>query len=171
MSGETDWISLGKWVESLRDLHQKARLGQLPPDELKRYHEERDTLSKAILAAQRLRAAPGARGRQSLRVAKELRVELIIEGARSETRTVDLGAGGFAILLSAPPRVGQLVEFFLELDHGKAVGGRARVLSLQLKGRSFRVAFRFEALTTDDKERIELAVFEFALAGMTPKEK
>jgi hypothetical protein len=171
MSGETDWMSLGKWVEALRDLHRQARLGKLPPDELARYHDERETLGKAILAAQRLRAAPGAKGRQSLRVAKELKVGLNIDGVRNESRTLDLGAGGFAVLLKTPSRVGQMAEFQLELERGTEVGGRARVLSLQLKGRAYRVAFRFEGLTAEDKERIALAVFEFALAGMVPKEK
>src|SRR5438094_10012122 len=125
-SDETDWMSLGEWVVALRDLHQQARRGALPPDELKRYHEERETLAKAILAAQRLRAAPSAKGRMSLRVARELPVELVIEGAPVKTMTLDIGVGGFAVMVAAPPRAGQQASFKLELEEGSVVEGKAR---------------------------------------------
>jgi hypothetical protein len=169
MSSETDWTSLGEWVVALRDLHQRARQGKLPADELRRYREERETLARAILAAQRLRASPGAKGRQSLRVAREMRVELVVDGQRIEAKTLDLGAGGFAVLLSGPPRAGQIAKFSLELEKGTTVAGQAQVVSLQRKGKPYRVAFRFEPLTGDDNELIALAIFDTALAGIQPK--
>lgn len=171
MSGETDWMSLSEWVVALRDLHLQARLGKLPDDEIRRYHEERETLAKAILAAQRLRAAPGAKGRQSLRVARDLKVELKIDGKRHMARTVDLGAGGFAVLMGTPLRAGQLAEFSLDLEPGRTVSGKARVLSLQRKGKPYRVAFRFEPLDADAKEELELAIFDTAITGIMPKQK
>src|SRR3954468_18154576 len=130
-TGETDWMSLGEWVVALRELHQQARQGTLPPDELKRYQEERETLAKAILAAQRLRASPGGKGRQSLRVARELPVELTIDNVTTKAQTLDLGVGGFAIMLATPPRTGHLGTFKLELEPGIAIEGKARVVSLQ----------------------------------------
>ena len=171
MSGETDWMSLAEWVVALRDLHKQARLGKLPDEELRRYHEERETLAKAILAAQRLRANPGAKGRQSLRVACDLKVELTIDGKRHEGRTLDLGAGGFAVLMGSPPRAGQLADFSIELEPKKLVSGKARVLSLQRKGKPYRVAFRFEPLNADAKEELELAIFDTAIAGIMPKDR
>src|SRR5260221_3802288 len=168
-SGETDWMSLGEWVVALRDLHQQARLGKLPADELKRYHEERETLAKAILAAQRLRAAPGGKGRQALRVARELPVELTIEGAASKTNTLDIGVGGFAVLIAAPMRAGLHVAYKLELEPGSVIEGKARVVSLQRKGKPYRVAFRFDELPQPDAEKVGLAVFDAALAGIDPK--
>jgi hypothetical protein len=169
--GETDWMSLGEWVVALRDLHHQARLGKLPPDELRRYHEERETLAKAILAAQRLRAAPGAKGRQALRVARALKVELTLAGVYSEATTVDLGVGGFAVMLPTPARVGQQADVRLELEPGNAVSARVRVVSMQRKGKPYRVAFRIEGLSAEDKERIGVAVFEAALARILPQEK
>src|SRR3954469_6215508 len=168
-SGETDWMSLGEWVVALRDLHQQARQGKLPADELKRYQEERETLAKAILAAQRLRASPGAKGRQSLRVARELPVDLTIEGATMQSKTLDIGVGGFAVLLGSPPRAGQLATYRLELEPGIVVEGKARGVSLQRKGKPYRVAFRFDELPSADAERVGLAVFDAALAGIDPK--
>jgi hypothetical protein len=169
MSGETDWMSLGEWVVSLRNLHDQARLGKLSDDELRRYHEERETLGKAILAAQRLRAFPSAKGRQALRVARELRVELTLGGAHVETKTLDLGAGGFAVLLASPPRAGEMADFRLDLERNSVVEARARVVSLQRKGKPYRVAFHFEELTAEDKERIGLAIFDAAISRIIPQ--
>lgn len=166
MSGETDWMSLGEWVAALRQLHEQARRGKLPPEELRRYHEERDTLARAILAAQRLRASPGAKGRGSLRVASELTVELTINGAKAQLRTLDLGQGGFAVLTPATFRVGQQGTFALALSEDVSVSGKVRVVSLQRKGKAYRVAFRFEELSSDDQEKLGLAVFDAALAGI-----
>jgi len=171
MASLTDWMSLTEWVLALRDLHQKARSGKLPDDERRRYQEERETLAKAILAAQRLRASPNAKGRQSLRVAREMKVEMKIDGKPVQARTVDLGAGGFAVLMGAPPRTGQVVSFKLELDEDKYIDGKARVLSLQRKGKPYRVAFRFEPLDADAKEELALAIFDTAIDGILPREK
>jgi hypothetical protein len=168
MSRETDWMSLGDWVIALRDLHEQARHGSLLPDELSRYLEERETLAKAILAAQRLRASPSAKGRQALRVARELPIELTIDRAVVRAQTIDLGMGGFSVLLATPPRAGQQAEIALELEPAKPLTGAARVVSVQRKGRPYRVAFRFEDLPAPDKERLGLAVFDTALAGIIP---
>lgn len=168
MSGETDWMSLGEWVVALRDLHAQARRGSLPPEELKRYHEERETLAQAILAAQRLRAAPNAKGRRALRVARELAIELSVERMSLKTRTLDLGVGGFAVMMAPPPRVGQEATFSMEVEAGQAVSGKARVVSVQRKGKPFRVAFRFEELPREELDKLGLAIFDAALAGIVP---
>ncbi len=170
MAGDTDWMSLGEWVVALRDLHHQARLGKLSPEELNRYHEERETLARAILSAQRLRAAPGAKGRKFLRVARELKVDLIIDGAQVETRTLDFGVGGVAVMLDRPVHVPQQFDLRLELERGSSVSTRVRVVSVQRKGKPYRVAFGFENLSAEDTERIGLAVFDAALAGIMPVE-
>jgi hypothetical protein len=168
MSGETDWMSLGEWVVALRDLHERARLGKLPPEELKRYLDERETLAKAILAAQRLQAAPNARGRQSLRVARKLKVDLTIEGVKMRAETLDVGIGGFAVLMPSTARVGQRVDVSLELKPGIFIEGKAKVVNLQKKGKPYRIAFRFEDLSAENTERLGIAVFDAALAGIMP---
>lgn len=169
MSSETDWASLGEWVVALRQLHDRARQGKLPDPELRRYLEERDTLAKAVLAAQRLRASPGARGRQTLRVALERRVEMTVNRAALDLRTQDLGLGGFAVLMPSAMRAGQAAPFTLELEKKVEVSGKARVVSLQRKGRLYRVAFRFEELSSEDQDRVALTVFDAVLAGIDPE--
>ena len=168
MSGQTDWMNLGEWVVALRDLHEQARRGSLPPDELKRYHEERETLAQAILAAQRLRAAPNAKGRRALRVARELPIELTVARVITRARTLDLGVGGFAVMMIKPPRAGQQATFSMEVEPGRAIAGQAQVVSVQRKGKPFRVAFRFEELPKEEYERLGIAIFDTALAGIVP---
>jgi hypothetical protein len=168
-SGQTDWMSLGDWVVALRNLHAQARQGKLSPEEMRRYRDERETLSRAVLAAQRLRASPQAKERQSLRVARELPVELTSEGgAPMQTTTIDVGAGGLSVMLERPLRAGQTVKFALELERGVVVAGGAKVVSVQRKGKPYRVAVRFENLAPEAFEKIDLAVFEAALAGINP---
>ena len=171
MSGGTDWMSLGEWVVALRELHHQARQGKLSPEDLRRYHEERETLARAILAAQRLRAAPGAKGRQALRVARELLVDLHLDRGPAQFKTVDLGVGGFAVLMAVAPRVGHRLQFSLELEPGQAIGGHVRVVNLQRKGKLYRVAFRFDGLPPEEVERVGLLVFDVALAGIDPREE
>ena len=168
MKGETDWMSLGEWVVALRALHEQARRGSLPPDEIKRYLEERETLAQAILAAQRLRAAPNAKGRRALRVARELPIELTVDRVVTRARTLDLGMGGFAVTMAIPPRAGLQATFSLEVEPGRAVTGKARVVSVQRKGKPYRVAFCFEDLSPDQTDRLGIAVFDAALAGIVP---
>ena len=168
MGSSTDWMSLGEWVVALRALHEQARLGKLPPEELKRYLDERETLARAILAAQRLRASPSARGRNALRVARELRVDLTIDRVVTQQKTLDLGEGGFALSMPASVRVGTQATISLELEPGQTVAGRARVVSLQRQRKGYRVAFKFEGLPVEEVERIALSVFEAALEGIDP---
>ena len=83
--------------------------------------------------------------------------------------TLDLGAGGFAVLLASPPRAGEMADFRLDLERNSVVEARARVVSLQRKGKPYRVAFRFEELTAEDKERIGLAIFDAAISRIIPQ--
>src|SRR5438067_10809836 len=122
-----DWTSLDDWVTAFRALHEKARKGKLDAPALGRYEQDREVLAKALLIAQRLVVKPGQSARQSLRVHLSLPVELVIAGQRREqTTTLDLGMGGFAILLPKSVRVQEKVEFVLTLRDGETVSGRAR---------------------------------------------
>src|SRR5258708_26767571 len=82
--------------------------------------------------------------------------------------TLDVGIGGFAVLMPSTARVGQKVEVSLELKPGIFIEGKAKVVNLQKKGKPYRVAFRFEELSAANAERLAIAVFDAALAGVMP---
>lgn len=165
-----NWTSLADWILSLRARNQEARAGKLEGQELIRYQQDCDLLSKALLIAQRLAVKPGHSPRQTLRVAVALDIELVFKDRRERATTVDLGLGGFSALFPQPINVLEQVEFSLVLSRaGGTVGGLAHVVNLQRKGRPYRVAFAFDNLSAADSERIGVEVFEAALASIPPR--
>ena len=78
--------SLTEWLLTFRQLHEKARRGQLRDAELARYRAGRDELARALLAAQRLQLKPGETPRQALRVARALQLDLDLPTARLRAR-------------------------------------------------------------------------------------
>jgi len=167
--GPADWTSLVDWVVAFRARHEDAREGKLDRREMSRYEQERELLAKALLVAQRLSVKPGQTARQTLRVVRVLAVELVLGARREQTTTLDLGLGGFAVLLEKPPRVLERIEFALSLrSAGSAVRGRVRVVNVQRKGKLYRVAFAFEDLSTVDAERVRFEIFDAVLARIPP---
>ncbi len=152
-----------EWIVAFRALHERAQAGNLNALEAARYHREREALSNALLAAQRLTLKPGTPPRRSLRLAEELPVELDGGPQPATTRTLDLTVGGFAVLLAQPPRVGDRVDFTIGLRIGP-LSGRARVVNLQRKGKPYRVGFTFEDLSSADASRIDLEVLNGVLS-------
>jgi len=152
-----------EWVVAFRALHEQAQAGNLSALDAARYDREREALSSALLAAQRLTLKPGAFERRALRLAAELPIEL--EGGQQpvSTRTLDLTVGGFSVLLTEPLRVGDRVDFTIGLRVG-LVSGQARVANLQRKGKPYRIGFSFEELTSEDASRIDLEVLNGVLS-------
>jgi hypothetical protein len=165
----TDWTSLVDWVVAFRALHEDARKGRLDQREMARYEQERESLAKALLVANLLQVKPGQTARQTLRVVRVLPVELMLGARREKATTLDVGLGGFAVLLKRPPRVLERIEFALNLgDAGAPVRGEARVVSVQRKGGPYRVAFAFEELSTADVERLGFEIFDAVLVRIPP---
>lgn len=159
-----DWTSLAQWLAGFRALHDQARAGKLDRKLRDAYEQDREVLAKALLIAQRLGVKPGQTARKMLRVSIALPVDIIARFARQSTTTLDLGLGGFAAMMDRPPGVNEGIDFALTLRRMKrAVGGRAKVVNSQRKGKPFRVAFTFEGLSEDESDAIALEVFDTAL--------
>jgi hypothetical protein len=163
----TDWTSLTQWMTSFRTLHAQARKGKLGETDLGRYQQDREVLAMALLIAQRLSIRGDKTPRQTLRVALSLPVELDGNGRYEETKTLDLGVGGFATMLVKPMSVNHKFAFVLTLSSG-TIKGKARVVNVQRKGKPFRVAFAFEEVSPEDSEKISFEVFDAALATIPP---
>ena len=85
-----DWTRLIDWVVEFRALHEEARTGKLDRQRREKYDQESESLVRALLVAQRLSVKPGQTARQSLRVARELPVELTLGGQAQKVKTIDL---------------------------------------------------------------------------------
>jgi hypothetical protein len=160
--------SLTDWLLGFRQLHEKARRGQLRDSELARYRTGRDELARALLAAQRLQLKEHETPRRALRVARALQVDLDLGTSRERAISIDISTGGFSCLLAKAPPLGEEVGFSLRIPAAEALAGRARVQDVKVQPGNARIAFAFVNLSDAEKERIELFVFDTVLAQLTP---
>jgi hypothetical protein len=160
-------MSLSQWMSSFRDLHERARRGQLSPRDLVSYKSGRDELARALLAAQRLTLQPGQTARQALRVTRALQVDLDLVTAKERVVTLDVSTGGFAALLAKALPLGDEIGYQLRIPASDPVAGRARVADVKQMAGHVRVAFQFVNLSPDERERLEMFVFDTVLAAMT----
>jgi hypothetical protein len=155
---------LAEWILAFRQLHEKARRGQLAERELAAYRAGRDELARALLAAQRLSLRPGETPRRALRVARALQVDLDLPTSRERAVTIDLSTGGFSCLLSKGPPTGDEVGYALRLPGSGPLTGRARVQDVKVLPGNVRVSFVFVNQGEAERERVEVFVFDTVLA-------
>jgi hypothetical protein len=160
--------TLAAWLSAFRTLHEKARKGALAPRELEEYRAGRDELARALLAAQRLTIPQGQAPRQAIRVARALQLDLDLLTSRERAVTLDLSTGGFSCLLARSPPLGDEARFTLRLPGAEALSGSARVTDAKPNTGNFRVSFQMLGLSAEDKERVELFVFDTLLAQLAP---
>ncbi|MGC3998530.1 MAG: PilZ domain-containing protein [Anaeromyxobacter sp.] len=159
--------SLADWLRSFRQLHERARRGQLSPAEAETYRGGRDELARALLAAQRLTVKPGETPRQALRVARALQVDLDMLTSTARAITIDISTGGFSCLLAKAPPMGDEVSVALRVPGAEPLKGKARVVDVKPQAGNVRVCFSYVGLEQADRERIELFVFDSVLAQLS----
>jgi hypothetical protein len=158
---------LAQWLLEFRQLHEKARRGQLRDREAQVYRDGRDELARALLAAQRLTLRPGEIPRRALRVARAMQVDLDLATSRERAVTIDISTGGFSCLLAKGPPVGDEAGFSIRLPASEPLAGRARVTDARAAPGNVRVSFQFVNQSDADKERLELFVFDTVLAQLS----
>jgi hypothetical protein len=159
-------MSLSQWMSSFRDLHERARTGQLNGREQAIYKGARDELASALLAAQKLTLRQGQVARQALRVTRALQVDLDLVTTRTRAVTLDISTGGFAALLEKAPPLGEEIGYQLRVPASDPVSGRARVADVKPQTGNVRVAFQFLNQSPEDRERLEMFVFDTVLAAI-----
>ena len=160
-------MGLAEWLKSFRELHEKARLQQLAGSELQTYRAGRGELARALIATQRLTLKPGETPRHVLRVAHALQVTLeLAENVRAIT--IDLSIGGFSCLVGWTLALNQEVKLALRLPGREdPLVGKARVVGVKPQAGNVRVSFAFVGLSEEQRERLELVVFDVVLAQLT----
>ena len=159
-------MSLSQWMSDFRDLHERARRGQLSGREEAVYKGARDELARALLAAQKLTLRQGQVARQALRVTRALQVDLDLVTWRARAVTLDVSTGGFAALLDKAPSLGEEIGYTLRIPASEPVAGRARVADAKPQTGNVRVAFQFLNQSPEDRERLEMFVFDSVLAAI-----
>jgi hypothetical protein len=152
------------WLRRFKDLHERARRGELGPGEATNYDALRDELGRTMLAAQKLSLLPGQQARSTLRVARALQIDLELDGETHRTVTLDLSVGGFAAKLPQPPERGQVVGVSLRLPGTEPVQCRARITDVKPLPGSARVAAQYLDLSPAALKRLELFIIDAVLA-------
>jgi hypothetical protein len=156
---------MSDWLATFRKLHEEAKAGKLSPAALADYVSGRDELARALLAAQRVMMKPGEVARRTLRVSKALQVDLEFGADKVRGLTLDLSAGGFALLLAKRPAVDE-GKFSLRMPGDAPLEGRLRLVEAKSQPGNKRVSFAFVDLGRDDTERLETLVFDTVLSQM-----
>jgi hypothetical protein len=156
-------MTFAEWLNSFRQLHDKAKKGRLSGREFTDYHAARDELARALLAAQRIALKPGQRPRRVLRVTRALQADLEFHDGSERAMTLDVSTGGFRVLLGKPPRMGDEAKVSLRIDGGEPIRGSARVVEVKRQVGNAYACFEFVGLDATEAERLESFVFDAVL--------
>lgn len=159
-------MSLAEWLSTFRDMHERARRGQLNPREASVYRAGRDELARALLAAQRLTVKPGETPRAALRVSRALQIDMDLPTTHLKAVTIDVSTGGFSTLVSKAPSLGEEIRFSLRMPASEPLAGQCRVTDVKAQAGNVRVSFQFVGLSAEDRERLEVFVFDTVLAQL-----
>jgi hypothetical protein len=158
-------MSANAWFNEFRYLHEKAKKKDLNESEKKLYLEAREQFARALTAAQGLTLKPGESARQTFRVAQAMQVELSFASGSVRAVTQDISRGGLSVTIAQNPDPKELVGFTLKMPGGvDPILGRAKAVSAKKQPGNYRVSFAFETMSEADQERLELVMFDSALA-------
>lgn len=145
-----------EWLNRLEALHFRVREREpVSAADLAWYRTARSALLETALEVQAMALASDTVRRSSIRIPRAAQVLLEARGWSAQTLTVDLGAGGFAVLLEAPPPVAEWIRATLVLPgEGPVVTTVAVADARQVSGLA-RIAFRFSEPTEEVRRRVE----------------
>ncbi len=150
-------------IAKLRDLHTKAKAGELDAHDRAQYVRLRAELMRVATAAQAAsaRAVPG---RVTMRAALMLKVEIAFpDHGQENATTVDVSEEGFAALLAFAPGIGVIATFAMKSASTEALRGSCRVVGVTKQGALLRVSFTFQGLDAGAREQVEVAMLDALL--------
>ncbi len=155
-------MDLAKWLSDFRTLHQKARANQLSKGEWEVYLGARTELARAMLSVQKISLQSGQTPREVLRATRAFPIELEIDGRMRPHMTMSISSGGFAAIVAEPPK--DLINFSLKLPgESEPIKGEASCVQTSPHPGRCHCCFRFETIGREDRERIEMLVFDLVL--------
>lgn len=156
-------MDLAQWLVGFRALHGKAKQGPLAGLDAEAYLAGREELARALTAAQGVVVQPGQSPRQALRVPRALQVELESPVRKERITTFDLSLAGFSALMAGAPAGDEELSATLRLPGTEPVQARVAVADVKRQPGNSRVVFRFRTLGEQERDRLELAVFDAVL--------
>lgn len=150
------------WLKGFRLTHEKARLGQLSPDEHERYLGMREELARSAVVSQGAKVPSGKSARESFSVPQVFQVEI---SNLYKTVTREISRSRFVATLSQNFSKGDPVSFSLSLGRTQEpITGQATVVESLRQAGASRTTFEFGQMTPENAERLELALFDALLS-------
>jgi hypothetical protein len=160
-------MSFGDWLRVFRALHDKAKQGTLAGEDAEAYRAGCDELARALMAAQRLAAAPYEAPRHALRIARALQVELEGPGGLVRATTLEVGVGGFSAILAKAPQPGEELKASLRVPDLRApLVAQVVPSDARPQAGATRVTFAFKKLSDGDRSVLETLVIDTALSQL-----
>ena len=145
-----------EWLNRLEALHFKVREHEVVSEaDLAWYRTARAALLETALEVQAQALATDTVRRSSIRIPRAAQVLLEARGWSAQTLTVDLGAGGFAVLLESAPPVEAWIRASLLLPGSGPVAATVAVADARPVSGLVRVAFRFSEPGDEVRHRVE----------------
>jgi uncharacterized protein with GYD domain len=145
-----------EWLNRLEALHHRLReREEVSAEDRAWYQAARTALLDTALDVQAVSLTSEAVRRSSIRIARAAQVLLEARGWSVQTLTVDLGAGGFAVLLEAPPPVDDWIRATLVLPGEGPVVTTVAVTDARTVSGLVRVACRFSEPTEETRRRVQ----------------
>ncbi len=161
---EPSMLDKTDWINKLEALHDQVQRGEpLDSDTLGWYRRARTRLLALAVRVQARFSADSHRPRASIRITQAMPVRLRSGDWSLRTLTADLGAGGFAVLVEAPPPVRDGLEATLRLPRGAEVRLEVESLDARESAGLWRIAYRFVGLTEETRLQIEDAMLDGVL--------
>jgi c-di-GMP-binding flagellar brake protein YcgR len=117
-----------------------------------------------LCAAQQILVPPGQHARRAFRVSVLFKVQLVCDEETFETVSVDVGTGGFGALVPHAPKSGGHVRFKMMPASSAPLEGTAEIVGTSARPSACRLALRFTTWRPGDAARLEVALFDAALA-------
>lgn len=145
-----------EWLNRLEALHDQVRSGEpISAEAMEWYRGARKALLETAVTVQAQALIGSAVQRSSIRITRSAQVLLEARGWGHQTLTADLGTGGFAAFLEAPPPVTEWIKATLVLPGEGAVVATVAVADVKTVTGLVRVAFRFSEPSADVQRRVE----------------
>jgi hypothetical protein len=151
-----------QWIAAFRVLHERVKKGDVPPDDAAKHVAMREELARSLASAQGLTVPVGQNARRHFRVAQVFPLEV---NRVCQALTRDVSRSGFSALVPGAFREGEQVSFSIIPGRGQdPVQGLASVVSSVKQAGNSRVSFAVTSLEESAGDRLEMALFDAALA-------
>jgi hypothetical protein len=145
-----------EWLNQLELLHFKHRDRQpLSAAEELWYRAARTSLLETAVKVQAQALATGARARRSIRISRPAKVQLVAGDWSQQALTLDLGSGGFAVLVEAQPPLDDWIRATFHLPGEEPLATTVSVADVRSEAGLVRISFTISEPVEPARSRLE----------------